>query len=376
MRRVLPGVVVVLVGCGGGGGDVSVGGVAADSAGVRVWSIPAGEHPAELAVERVHGFALPDSGWTVWTDGIAADPEAGIVYVLDETAARVLAFGVDGRFLRQVGRKGQGPDEYQDPTAITVDDDGNLVVFDPGTGSVRRWSREGEYLPSEPLEPGFWGPGLAASPRGLVYATASGEETGTMIEALVSVGPDGVDTLSTVESYWKPLEMPCGRVSVPEVFSLGSVWGARGSLVASASVPRYEVTVRGGGAPRTIYRWDVPPRAIDREEAEAFVVAGPLSFLVEHCGMTAAAVAERAGWVEEVSPIFLLSLDGADRVWAARGVAPEVEAIDVFDPDEGYLGTLRSPAFPVLFLDDSRYLTILPSDFGSTVELWRVVPEG
>lgn len=376
MRTLFVAVVVGVLACGGSGRELPPGGVAVDSAGVRIWSIPGVERAAAIDVERVRGFELPDSGWTVWADGVAVDTVAAVVYMLDEATPRVLAFGLDGGFLRQVGRKGKGPAEYYEPTALTVEADGNLAVFDPGTGTIRRWSRDGAYLSSAPMEPTFWGPGLTASADGFVYTTGSGADEGTMVEALVSVSPGAVDTLSTVTSHWRPLEMPCGRVPVPEVLSLSSVWDARGSRVVSASVPRYALTVREDGKPQTLYRRDVPPRTISRAEAEASVRSGPLAFLVEGCGMTSAALVQEAGWVENTSPIFLLTLDDAGRVWAARGMFPAVEAIDVFDPDEGYVGTVHSSAFPVLFVDRDRYLTVVHAEWGSTVELWRVIKKG
>lgn len=365
----------VMIACGEQPAGAPAGGLRTDSAGVAIWSIPPAEVTAPLHVERVRGLALPDTGWTIWVDDVAADPQAQMIYILDQDSPRLLAFRYDGSFVGQIGRQGEGPGEYTAPNAITVEPDGDLLVVDPGTGSLRRWSRSGSYLGSEPLSPPYWGPGFAALGDGLVYTTASGEETGTMLEALVRVGSGGVDTLSTVESHWKPLEMPCGRMPVPEVFSLSSVWGAGGERVVWAAVPHYELTVWVSGGPETIYRWDFPPRTVTREEAEASIKEGPLSFLVEGCGMTDAGVVREAGWVEEISPIFKLSIDPRGRVWAARGTGPTGEDIDVFDPQDGYMGTLHASTFPLLFLDGERYLTLQVSDWGSTVELWRVVDE-
>jgi len=365
----------VMIGCGERPAGAPAGGLLSDSSGIAVWSIPQGERKAPLQVERVRGLALPDTGWTIWIDDVAADPVAEVIYILDQDTPRLLAFRFDGSFVGQIGRRGEGPGEYAAPNAITVEPNGDLLVVDPGTGSLRRWSRSGSYLGSEPLSPPYWGPGFAALDDGLVYTTASGEKTGTMVEALVLLGPGGVDTLSTVESYWKPLEMPCGRMPVPEVFSLSSVWGTGAGRVAWAAVPRYELTVWASGGPETIYRWDFPPRTVTREEAEASVEEGPLSFLVEGCGMTDAGLVREAGWVEEISPIFMLSIDPEGRVWAARGTGPIAEAIDVFDPRDGYLGTLQTSAFPLLFLGGGRYLTLQVSDWSTTVELWRVAKE-
>jgi len=211
------------------------------------------------------------------------------------------------------------------------------------------------------------------TPRGPLY-TVSGEiDDGVMTDALVRFGPAGPDTLHTVESRWQTLDMPCGRVPVPEVFYRSNVWAAAGELVAVADVPRYRIDVLKAGDATTSFRRATPPRQVARAEAEAFVTTGPLHFLVEKCGMQPAGVVADAGYVEEVSPFFALTLDLAGRVWAARGVAPVVEAIDVFDPQLGYVGTLRSPALPVAFLDESRFVTILPAEWGTRLEIREVV---
>ena len=194
-----------------------------------------------------------------------------------------------------------------------------------------------------------------------------------MTEALVIVNPSGVDTLSVVTSSWRPIEMPCGRVPVPEVFSQHSVWGAGFSHLAYMTVPHYEVVLRDAQRTLAIFRKSVPPRRVTTREAEASVPVGPLQFLVEHCGMTAAGVVREAGFVSEVSPVFLLSIDPAARVWAARGSTPDIDTIDILDSKRGLVGSIESSAFPFAFLDHSRYVTIRETEWGSVLEVWRLI---
>jgi hypothetical protein len=152
----------VMIGCGERPAGAPAGGLLSDSSGIAIWSIPQGERKAPLQVERVRGLALPDTGWTIWIDDVAADPVAEVIYILDQDTPRLLAFRFDGSFVGQIGRQGEGPGEYAAPNAITVEPNGDLLVVDPGTGSLRRWSRRGSYLGSEPLSPPYWGPGFAA----------------------------------------------------------------------------------------------------------------------------------------------------------------------------------------------------------------------
>jgi hypothetical protein len=353
--------------------DLDPRGTLADSLGVALWVIPGIELPAAMRLERRFGFEMPDTGWAVWPDGIAISPADERIYVLDESTPRVLVFDLAGQLQGEVGRRGQGPGEYDAPTALSLDTNGDLLVMDPGVGFVHRWSGDMEYVARQPIAPSYWGPGFAVTPRGLWYTTAGGVESGTMTESLVSVTSAGVDTLSTVESKWTPIEMPCGRMPVPEVFSRTAVWGASSDYIAFSAVPRYEVTLRRDDSTVAVFRMGRPPSPRTAMDAEASVPLGPLQFLVEGCGMTPARVVRDAGFVSEVSPVFLLTIDPNSRVWAARGAAPVIEGIDVFDPIQGFVGSIESTAFPVAFLDESSYVAIRDTEWGSVLEVWQIV---
>jgi hypothetical protein len=354
--------------------DLPGAGAARDSAGVTVWNIPGTDTPAPFRLAAGTRLAVPDSGWAAYPDDIGVDRRRERIYVLDEAAPRILVFDFDGAFVGRLGREGEGPGEYVDPAGLAVDSRGTVHVIDPGRGSIHTWSADGDYLDSRELPTGYWGPGFEITSRGPLY-TSSGEiEDGVMTDALVQAGPNGLDTLHTVATHWRTLEMPCGAVPVPEVFYRSNVWTAANGRVAVADVPRYRIDVRDTAGHAASFRRASPPRRVSRADAEAFVTTGPLHFLVEHCGMKPAAVVSDAGFVEEVSPFFALTLGPGGRVWAARGVAPDVEAIDVFDPERGYVGTLESSAFPVAFLDEARFVTILPGEWGTRLEIRRIVP--
>jgi len=54
----------------------------------------------------------------------------GAVYILDAGNTRIQKFGLDGKYLATIGRKGQGPGEFILPDSLDIDRDGNLVVGD------------------------------------------------------------------------------------------------------------------------------------------------------------------------------------------------------------------------------------------------------
>lgn len=95
------------------------------------------------------------------------------LYVLDRQSARVMVYGPAGRFLRQIGRKGEGPGEFSHPMQFAVAPDGMVVVQDPTRSGFSVFGANGAYLRDVPMERlGFGtGAGFAWHPRGGVVGT-------------------------------------------------------------------------------------------------------------------------------------------------------------------------------------------------------------
>jgi hypothetical protein len=74
--------------------------------------------------------------------------DAGRVYVLDNGNQRIQVFGPDGRYIRTIGRKGQGPGEFSDPNSIVIDREGHLYVLDDRQKRIQVFLTDGEMLKS------------------------------------------------------------------------------------------------------------------------------------------------------------------------------------------------------------------------------------
>jgi len=77
--------------------------------------------------------------------GIAVDDE-GEIFALDQRKPRVDVFSADGRHLRSIGRRGQGPGEFQIPFFIALAPAGELLVGEMGRLSF--FERSGNFLRS------------------------------------------------------------------------------------------------------------------------------------------------------------------------------------------------------------------------------------
>lgn len=119
------------------------------------------------------------------------------LYVLDGDDGRVAVFDRSGRFVRQFGRRGEGPGEFRFPSHIAVTNDRHIVVLDRGNRALVVYTRSGEYLRNIPIDQslGIGGRFLAAHPQGgVVFAVNPG--------LMRTAGTPQMDT-SGVRVYWQ-----------------------------------------------------------------------------------------------------------------------------------------------------------------------------
>jgi hypothetical protein len=65
-----------------------------------------------------------------------AGDEAGNIYLLDGQLSQVLVLSPEGRFLRALGREGQGPGEFQNPAGLVILSDGRVGVLQAAPGKL------------------------------------------------------------------------------------------------------------------------------------------------------------------------------------------------------------------------------------------------
>jgi sugar lactone lactonase YvrE len=78
---------------------------------------------------------------------MAISPSGTQLYVADSMAHRIAVFAIEEKKLDFVfGQRGTGEGEYNFPSALAFDQDGNLMVVDQGNARVQVVTAEGEYL--------------------------------------------------------------------------------------------------------------------------------------------------------------------------------------------------------------------------------------
>ncbi|MBI2998787.1 MAG: SMP-30/gluconolactonase/LRE family protein [Deltaproteobacteria bacterium] len=83
--------------------------------------------------------------------GVAVDKKRQRLYVVDtghndERAHQVKVFDLEGKLIREIGRRGKGDGEFNFPTFATVDTEGRLYVVDSANFRVQVFDQDGKFL--------------------------------------------------------------------------------------------------------------------------------------------------------------------------------------------------------------------------------------
>jgi len=118
--------------------------------GIKVIKNPAEPLYGEMKLELEEDLSIgneEDENYLFYRAGdIQVDTE-GNIYVLDSGNHRLQVFDKDGKYLRTIGKRGQGPGEFNTPTCLRLDDKtGNIYVVDNMLRKIIIFDKEGKYI--------------------------------------------------------------------------------------------------------------------------------------------------------------------------------------------------------------------------------------
>lgn len=316
---------------------------------------------------------------------------AGSLYVLDRDNGRVLVFDRTGGFVRQIGRKGEGPGEMGLPMGMTVAADGRVVVFDLVNNAFSVFGTAGEYetLVRAPFGVRGNAGGMYAHPQGIVMAGSQLPDPeagpGGAIRPtlpLLLVPLDGSAPRTLYEAPAPPPQVETGgsanerRVMVqpPPMFSPTVSYGVLpdGRLAVSHGT-EYAVRIVANGSPAAVLTRPLAPRDVserDRDAArearrEALLtgagmvrmenVNGRRSASVGGGGMPPQQVEQMLAnmkFAETIAVVRNLTTDREGRIWVRRAGGPgryDEGPIDLLAADGRYIGTIQSSDLPDAF---------------------------
>lgn len=357
--------------------------ITSDSAGVEIVRGPATDTTLPWRLVELRRFGGADTGafdfnrvsrYNVATDG------HGTIAILDyDNDNRIHVFDTTGTILRSMGRTGGGPGEMQFPNGLRMDATGAVSVFDAGKNALVRWGADGLPLPELSLK----------TINGRVSGSPSVE--GDTMWVLLSVN-DSLNAVSRLERWTSTDTLPidstvlpkprmvmfkCVGLMLPPLFSPELQWAVGAGQLAITTQSQYVIDIREGGRLTRSVRRDIVPVAAHTTDASRLYPDGLKVSFGEgrECVTPSAEVGEKVG-VAATIPVVRTAVVAPDgSLWVERYTFKgETPALDVFDRDGQYLGTLTGRTLPLGFLDNNRVLfsIVNPEDDTSVIGMFRI----
>jgi hypothetical protein len=336
--------------------------------------------PAQVfSIGRADGAAHEAFGIVA---GVAFDANDNL-YVLDRQSAHVLVYDRTGRFIRQIGKQGQGPGELMAPLQLTVGGDGTVIVSDLGRRGYSLFRPDGTFLRNVTVED--WMPGLAGGigwhPRGGVVATyrqppgqGSGTQTQNVMPLLYQPLAGGEPTrLYNIPQALRIEQQSSGpgqlnvRISPPPMFSPAVLFGViPNGQMALSFTSGYTVrildasgqTVRYLQRPMRTRLTTEADRQRGRENQREQMTSGRGAIRVQIGGGGRARpepsrqeIERRLGeigFADTIPALRGLRVAPSGKLWVERTgpVVGESGPIDLVTPEGQYLGTITGSALP------------------------------
>ena len=283
-----------------------------------VWTIGQIDGPDELAFGMVSAFTVD---------------RTGRFYVYDGKDAQIRQYDANARYVRNIGRKGKGPGEYEWVYGMDIVEDSLLAIHDLSTARVSFFAPDGTLRGSwqEPRATFGFENTFVVDRRGLLYLAvprraARGEapideSQMTARPSLLLMRRDGTQADSLV--------LPPHRTLAPrEVFYLSTADGGNYNFVATS----HHASLRSGGY------------VFGNGDASRFLIrptAGPVRIVERAWPRVPVGSAERANW-EEYAAHFT-QLNGGRGSYTIPSVKPAFRGI-VTDHDSRIWVSLYAPA--------------------------------
>ncbi|MHA1876675.1 MAG: 6-bladed beta-propeller [Promethearchaeota archaeon] len=100
---------------------------------------------------------------------LVTDIHDNIIF-LDAKTRQVIVFDQNGKYIGKIGSIGQGPGEYQAPSALWVDCEGKIYISDHNTRRINIYDQSGEYFSSFISSSQHWQPvRIRVAKKGALY---------------------------------------------------------------------------------------------------------------------------------------------------------------------------------------------------------------
>jgi len=276
--------------------------------------------------------------------------ERGHMYILDEQAGNIKTYDQNGRFLKTIGKKGQGPGEFGLPISLAVMPSQNIIVNDMGQRKILFFDREGNYLKQLSIADKFlfFGPMVTS--------------TGDLIASHTIPQESPVTELKKFNQELEPLltfaSIPVDKPPAVNIFVARSLSSLRWTLTDNDEIiwgdiknPEYELYVHNkeGTLIKKITQ-DSDPLPITAEDKE--------KLMEETFGQSPAKDQWDVRFPENYPPYMGFSIDDKGHILVRRYEKQEGGQrglVDIFDSEGRYMAQIRLKMNPLIFKKGYMY---------------------
>ena len=348
----------------------------------------------ELSIGEKEG----DEKYMFGSDIVFNTDDEGNFYVTDWDKRAILKYDPSGKYVRTIGRQGQGPGEFQNLSVVRFDRDGALYVTDLSSRRISFFDKDGTYLRQIPTPDVFEDLYVGAKGGYVSSRTIQAENEGQMgfkiIDGFFNDKFELATELNVRLSFYKP---PSGRDATSRAkFTAGILSDAafRPSpmhLVAADGLiyfgypEDYAVDIFSpeGKKIKTIKRAYDPIKVSDKDKG-FFEVTRAKPFVTRTGGRSEAEVREILKFIEypENKPAYqsMALMENGWLVVLVDLAAGDHSLFDIFDERGRYIGQFKAGIFPdygrFLFLKNGKAYAVEADEegfksakrFGYTIE--------
>lgn len=340
--------------------------------GIKVISNPAqplyGELTVELEDDLVLGSEEDDKYMFHQIGDIAVDSQ-GNIFVLDSGNQRLQKYDREGHYLQTIGRKGQGPGEFERPFNLFLDEQDNIFILELRKAHI--FDQNGEFIKSfvPPLfimdfisnpEGNFIVNGLLSSKQGQNFGIVNLDSEGKIVRTIAEF--QGTRLLSRGGTTFSLSHEYSPFLSFSPIEKKGSVYGYN---------PEYKLFIINQiGETLFIIKKEESYHHISRAEKDK-IIEDTLENTARGRERWPRDVVEDAANFPDHRPFFNgIAADDKGRIYVRRikSVLDENEEVkfDIFGPDGHFLYTTRLSFTPRLIKGGYLYHTTFSEETGET----------
>ncbi|MDH3495909.1 MAG: 6-bladed beta-propeller [Gemmatimonadota bacterium] len=114
--------------------------------------------------------------------------ESGAIAIADAILAQVVVFSQDARWVRSIGRSGDGPGEFRLPAVLAAGADDSLLVWDARTRTISFFDAQGKYVRSFRTPPQWIVSSMRSLPGGQLLVSAFDPQSGRVLHIVDMTG--------------------------------------------------------------------------------------------------------------------------------------------------------------------------------------------